>query len=253
MKAVWSGSIAFGLVNIPINIYPATEITALGFRLLHKKDNTPIEYKRFCPKDKKEVAWNDIVRGLEIKKGEFYVFTKEELDKIKPKKTESIEITEFVDSHQIDPIYFNKHYFVSPTSSKEKAYFLFNEVLRDSAKVAIGRFVMRDKEYVCAIESYKNGMLLTTLNYAYEIRDIKEIRELAEKPKLEKEEVELAKKIISRLYSEEFEISKFKDTFAEELKEALKKKAKGIEIKEVKKPAKTKERGLMEALKASVK
>ncbi len=252
MKDVWSGSIAFGLVNIPIRLYPAVKSHSQGFRLLEKETKSPIEYKRWCPSCGKEVAWKDVVKGLEIKKNEYLVLTKEELEKLRPQKTESIEIVEFVD-WPLDPIYLNNHYYVAPENTKEKAYFLFKEVLMLSAKAAIGRFVMREKEHVCAITSYKNGLILTTLNYSYEIRDMDEIQELKEPVKLKKEEVDLAKQIIDKLYNKRLDISKYKDTFAEELRKALKNREKGVVVTVSESREAPKESNLVEALKQSLK
>jgi DNA end-binding protein Ku len=251
MKAIWSGSISFGLVSIPIKLYSAVETKTLGFKMLCKKCKTPVHYKRYCEGCKQELSMSDIVKGLEISKGEYLIFTDEELEKIKPAKSDQIVIREFVDIDEIAPIYYNKFYYCAPAKAKERAFFLFNEVLKTSGKVAIGRFVMRDKEYVCAIESYKSGLLLTTLNYKYEIRDINDIKELKETPELNKQEIELAAKLVDQLYEEKFDLSEFKDTFAEQLKDLLKNKDR-VEIKD-KKEKRVTEKPLIEALKASLK
>jgi DNA end-binding protein Ku len=252
MKSVWDGSISFGLVNIPVKLFLAVQAQDVGFKLLDAKTKTPIHYKRWCSACNEEVAWKDVVKGLEIGRGEYYIFSKEELAKLKPEKTQTIEIIEFVDAGQINPIYFNKHYYVGPEKEKEKSYFLLKEVLLLSAKMAVGHFVMREREYMCAIESYKEGLLLTTLNYNYEIRDIKDIMELREAPKLKTEELELAKKLVGMLTQKEFDISKYKDTFAEEIKKAVKKKEK-VEVSVVEEAKPTKEKDLMAALKESLK
>ena len=144
MKSVWNGSLAFGLVNIPVNLYSAVEQQTPGFTLLCSKCHTPLHYKRWCKKCDKEVKWADVVKGIELGKNKYFVLTKEKLAKLKPEKTSTIDIVEFVDLLQIDPIYFNKHYFVVPDKTKEKAYFLFQEVLSSAAKVAIGKFVMKE-------------------------------------------------------------------------------------------------------------
>ncbi|MFA6088419.1 MAG: Ku protein [Candidatus Woesearchaeota archaeon] len=254
MKTIWTGSISFGLVNIPVRLYSAVESqNKVGFRLLHKKDNVPIKNKRWCSKHDKEVSWDDIVKGIEISKNKFYIFEKEELQNLKPGKTDTINIVEIIHSRQIDPIYFDHTYFIGPDKKNEKAYFLLKEVLQQSAKAAIGRFVMREKEYVCAIESYKNGLLLTTLNYAYEIRNIEDIDFIDNKPKLSTQELELAKQLIGKLEKEEFDITDFKDTFRDELLKLIKKKTKGelIEVKAESKKIK-KEKNLVESLKASL-
>lgn len=254
MKAIWNGSISFGLVNIPIRLYSAVEAKqAKGFRMLHKKDNVPIKYKRWCPKHDKEVEWDDIVKGLEISKDKYFVLEKAELDRLKPEKSSTIDILEIIDAKQIDPIYFENHYFVGPDAEKEKAFFLLKHVLEQSAKAAVGRFVMREKEYVCAIESYKSGLLLTTLSYAYEIRDINKVEFLEKPPKLSQQEIALASQLIEKLLKKEFDITQFKDNYLEDLKELIRKKTKGriIEVKIADKKLK-KEKNLIEALKASL-
>ncbi len=255
MRAIWTGSISFGLVNIQISLYSATESRALNFRLLHKKNHEPIHYKRWCDSCKKEVDWGDVVKGLELSKGEYYILDKEELESLKPEKSDTIDIIEFIDREQLDPIYFSKHYFLGPQKKDEKTYFLFREILQNSAKVAIGKFILREKEYVCAISSYQKGLLLTTLNYAYEIRNIDEVPNLESAPKLRKEEMDLAKQLIDKLYHQEWDITRFKDTFAEELKKLLKKKKKGevVEIRKEGKATEKKEENLVKALKASLK
>jgi DNA end-binding protein Ku len=247
MKAVWQGSLSFGLVNIPVRLYSAVNPKELGFRILCDKCNTPLKYKRWCPSCKKEVAWQHVLKGLEVSKGLIVPITKEKLDELKPEKTDTIEIVEFIDLHSIDPIYFSRHYYIAPAKSKEKAYFLLKEVLQQTAKGAVARMVMREKEHVCYVESYKSGMLLTTLNYAYEIRSINQVSELREKPKLKKEEEQLAKQIIDKYYKSKFDISQFRDTFSEKLIELVKGKKPKVAAK-IKK-SKT----LMQALKASVR
>lgn len=250
MKAIWTGSISFGLVSIPIKLYSAIQHHTVNFKLLHKKDNSPIKYKRFCEKENKEVEWKDISKGLEISKDKFLIMSKEEIEKLKPAKSDLIEIVEFIDTNHVDPIYFNSHYFMAPQKEKEKAYFLFKEVLQSTNKIAIARFTMKEKQHVAVISSYKNGLLLSTLNYSYEIKDIKGIEELKSPPELKKPEIKLAEELINKLYKPSFNIQEFKDEFLEQLKEAIKKKEKGvIEIKEEVKPHKN----LVEALKASLK
>ncbi len=253
MKSIWNGSISFGLVNIPVKLYSAVESKSFSFRMLDKKTNSPIKYKRISEKTGKEVPWSEIVKGIEISKGKFFVPTGEQLQSIKPEKSSTVDIVEFVDQQQIDPIYFNSHYFIGPSKEKEKTYFLFREVLQATARTALGRFVMREKEYVCAIMSYKQGLLLTTLNYPYEIRNIADIDNIESAPKMQKQEMELAKELINKLYKEELDLKQFKDTFAEEMAKMLKKAAKGevIEIKKEEKKEK-KEENLIAALKASL-
>lgn len=254
MKTIWKGSISFGLVNIPIKLYSAIETKGTKTKLLYKKNLSPIRYKRWNDESNKEIPWADIVKGIEIGEDEFVVMSQKELEAIRPEKSKAIDIVEFVDIQQIDPIYFNSHYYIAPEKAKEKAYFLLKEVLHQTSKMAIGQFAMHEKMHTCAIESYKEGLLLTTLNYGYEIRDISEIEELKKKPKLSKQELTLAKQLIDKITVKEFNIDIFKDTFHESLMEIIKKKAKGQKITiEKQEQPKTKEKNLIAALKASLK
>jgi len=251
MKAIWKGTLSFGLVSIPIKLFAAVEQQSIGFKMVCKKCKTPVHYKKYCEGCKQELNMGDIVKALEISKGEYLIFSQEELNKIKPEKTDRVTIKEFIDASELDPIYYDRPYYCAPEKSGERAFYLFKEVLKTSDKIAIGSFVMRDKEHVCAIRSFDKGLLLSTLNYKYEIRDMNEIKELHETPHLSAEELNLAIKLVNQLYEEEFDISQFKDTFAEQLKKMLKSKHK-TEIKEPQSRP-VKEKPLLEALKASLK
>lgn len=254
MKTIWKGSISFGLVNIPIKLYSAVEEKSIQMKLLYKKNLTPIHYIRWNEESETEVPWEDIVKGIEVKEDEFVVVTKEELASIRPEKSKLVDIVEFVDAKQIDPIFFNSHYYIAPDKAKEKAFFLFKEVLHQTGKVAVGQFVLHEKMHACAIESYREGLLLTTLNYGYEIKDISKIEELKEKPKLTKQELELAKQLIDKISVKQFNIYDFEDTFHDSLMELIKKKEKGQKITIPKKEkTKAKEENLIAALKASLK
>jgi len=253
MKSIWNGSVSFGLVNIPVKLYSAVESKAFSFRMLDSKHHSRIQYRRVSSKTGEEVAWADIVKGIEISKGKYFVPTKEQLAAIRPEKSDTIDIVGFVDQGQIDPLYLHSHYYVGPGKAKEKSYFLFKEVLHVSAKVALGRFVMREKEYVCAIAAYQEGLLLTTLNYAYEIRDIKEVDNLKSMPKIRPQELTLAEELINKLYQKQFDITEFRDTFAQGMEKMMKRVAKGEVIEEAKVKRKSrKEENLIAALKASL-
>lgn len=259
MKSIWKGSISFGLVTIPVRLYSAVQEHAIGFTLLHNKCHTPIFYKRWCDHCKKEVAWADVVKGLKLENGSYAILTQEKLKSLKPKTTDTISIIEFVDADQIEPIYLEHHYYLGPEKAGEKSFYLFQAALEKSGKVAIGMFVMREKQYICVINPYENTMLLTTLNYAYEIRSLAEVPNLKEQPKrLETSELRLAQDLIAALSKKKFDLSQFKDTFAQELKAALKstkkeKVTKKRKEKSVEKPKATKESSLMTALRASLK
>jgi len=253
MKSIWSGSISFGLVNIPIRMYSATESKKTKFRLLHREKLSPIRYKKWCDSCGREVKKDEIIKAVEVGKNK-YVVLEEELASIKLEKTQAIEITEIVDLNQIDSIFFDKHYFLGPERIKEKTYFLFKKVLQENAKSAIGKFVMKEKEYLCSITAYKEGLLLTTLNYSYEIRNIGDIEELKEKPNLSNNELDLAQQLVNKIYKPKFSIGNFKDDFEEELKKIVEIKLNGeIITAEKKEIPVTRDENIIEALKASLR
>ncbi len=227
MKAIWTGTISFGLVQIPIKIVSAIQTHQFGFRILHEKCHTPLEYERWCPKCKKEVGWEDTVKGFEQSDGSFRVFTKQGLEKFKPEKSDRIEILACVSHDAIDDIYQESHYYALPNKQGEKAYFLFLKALESSKLIAVGQFVMREKEYLCTIEPYSEGLLLNTLNYEYEVRELAGTYELQDAPRVSADEIALAKKLIAAMTQKKFDITKYKDTFIEQLKEYLNTKKRG--------------------------
>jgi DNA end-binding protein Ku len=252
MKSVWKGYLGFGLVNIPVSLYTATEQNKINFHLLHKDDNERIRYNRVCSECGKKVQWDDIVKGLEVGKDEYYVLTKEEINELKPEGDELIEIHEFVNRREIEPIYLTKHYYIGPISGAERPYFLLKGTIGSKDKVAIATFVMREKKYLCMIQDYKKGLLLSLLHYADEIRDIENVPNIDfDPPKLKENEIELADQLIEKLSNTQLNIQKYKDTYTENLKEAIKQKSKGELIsKRKKKTVKTED--LIASLKASV-
>ncbi len=252
-RALWKGSIHFGLVSIGIELYTAVQPHVIGFKLLHSVCNTPITNKRWCPHCDKEVAWDDVVKGLKLPDGSYFIITPENLKKLRSTKTDTIDIVEFVDSVAVPPLYYDQHYYVVPHKGTDKAFFLFTKALARLNQAALGQFVMRDKEYVCLLQPYLNTLLLTTLNYEYEIKHIAQVDELVAPGKVNEDELKLAQLLMSKLYKKEFDMNQFKDTFATRLAQAIKAKEKGkvVEIEE-KKPLHAPVPSLMEALKASL-
>lgn len=236
MKSIWKGSISFGLVNIPIKLYSAVQQHAFGFTMLHAKCHTPLSYHRWCMKCDKEIAWEDVVKGLPLKKGSYLILTQEKLAELKAVQTEQIQIVEFIDNALVPPLHINAHYYIEPTLATNSAYFLFVAALKKSDKAAIGQFVLKDREHVCAIQEYNNGLLLTTLNYAYEIKE-QPTQKMA--PPMSKKELALAEQLINKLTVKKFNIESFKDSFAQKLKahlkEAEKTKKTGKKVKATKK------------------
>mgnify|MGYP000108938498 CR=1 FL=1 len=251
-RSIWKGSISFGLVNIPIKIYSAVEPREIELHNLCNVCHTPLQYKRWCPKCEKEVAWKDIKKGYKISKDKWVVLEKADVESVKLPSSRTIDIQSFVDVAQIDPIYFEKSYYVVPQESGLKAYSLFVDALRLANKAAIGRIVMRNKEYIVALRAFRKGISMHVLYYAGEIRDIEQLSELKNLVVVSREELELASALVSKLTEKTFDAKRFKDRYTEALKKLIKAKAEGkkFEVKKEKHIEKAKD--LMEALKASV-
>lgn len=223
MKSIWKGSLAFGLVNIPINVYPASEEHTLEFHMLHKKDLSPIRFARICRADNQEVPYSEIVKGFEYEKDEYVVIEEEDFKRADAKKTSTIEIQHFTDIHQIDPIYFEKPYFLEPDKKSGKAYRLLREALVKSKKVAIANFVFRHREHIGAILPCPEGLQLIQMRYHAEIRPF----DMAmTKEKISAEELKIAISLIDQL-SKPFEPEKFHDTYVESLMAVIHQKVHG--------------------------
>lgn len=252
MKAVWKGYLGFGLVNIPISLYTAVDEGGISFRMLHKKDKGPIKYDYVCSKCGEKVDWDNIVKGFEVRKGEFYVLTKEEIEELKPESDDLIEIQEFVPLNEIIPLYINKNYYIAPSEGGDHSYALFKNILESQGKVAIGTYVMRNKKYLCMIKSHKKGLLLSNLNYDRDIRSMENVPNINyEAPELKEREIELANELIEKMSSEYLDLSQYQNTYEKNLREAIKKKAEGETVSITKTKAEKTE-NLIDSLKASV-
>src|SRR3989449_3552819 len=171
MRAIWKGSITFSLVNIPISLYPATRSEDLKFRLLRKSDLSPINYKRVAEADGKEVPWEEIVKGYEYEKGRFVVLKEEDFRRADVEATQSVEIVEFVQLDEIDPIFYDKPYYLEPQKKGEKAYVLLREALKESDKVGIAKVVIKTRQHLAAIKPEKNALVLELMHFAEELID----------------------------------------------------------------------------------
>ncbi|MDB5197498.1 MAG: hypothetical protein JWP88_1869 [Flaviaesturariibacter sp.] len=248
-RPIWSGTISFGLVNIPVKLVSAVQTEELDLHMLSKKDHAPIRYARIDTKTDKEVDWKDIVKGYEYAKGKFVIVEEEDFQKASPQKSKSIDIVQFVKADEIDPIYFEKPYYILPAKGGEKTYGLLLKALEKAGTVGIAEFMLRNREHVCAIKPYKNVLMLDQMRYEDEIKAVPETAA----PKVAEKELELALKIIDQL-TEEFKPAAFKDNYIDELKKVIKAKAAGKHIRiaepDKKTPAPVKD--LMEILKASL-
>jgi len=248
--SIWSGSITIGLVNVPVRLHTMIFDKSVAFRFLHKTDGSPLKYQKVCIKENKVVPWEDIVKGFEVGKGEFVVFTNEELKAARPESDQRIRIDKFIDYFSIDPVYFDRSYILVPDKNSDP-YSLLLITLEKMGKAGVGRITLRTKEYPVLVHPYNGALVLTTLRYAYEVRDPKKLEEIKELKEPEKEELDLAKKIVTDL-SGEFDIAEYKDTFRQKIEELVKKKMKGETIT-VEKPVKEEAKELMVALQETLK
>lgn len=252
MRAIWSGALSFGLINIPVRIYSASEERALKFRLLDKHGHCPISYAKICRNTGREVKYEDIVKGYEYQKGDYVILTDEDFRKASPKKTKAIEIESFVEEGEIEAKLVDKPYFIEPDKKAEKAYVLLREALRRSKKVGIGKIVFKDREHLVMVKPEGSALLLVTLRYVDELRSPEDLH-IPEKATYSKKELEMALTLIDQL-QEHFKASQYKDTYTKELKKVIEKKAKGkpIRVKEEPVPTFTEMNDLMNTLKKSL-
>jgi DNA end-binding protein Ku len=249
-RTMWKGAISFGLVSIPVKMYPATEEKSLSFNQLHDEDHGRIRYKRVCEKDGEEVSFEHIVKGYEVEKGQYVVLEDEDLDKVPVESTRAIDILQFVDIADIDPIYYKKTYYLVPEDTGVKPYALLRKALGDDGKVGIAKVAFREKEHLCALRIKDKAFVLETMYWPDEIRPA-EFDELDKSPQVRDQELKMARSLIDSL-TEDWDPGEFKDEYREALLDIVEKKVAGEEIEQVEEPEPTKVADLMEALKASV-
>ena len=259
-RAIWKGSISFGLVIIPIQVFSATQREEYtSFNQLCDKGHK-IKFKKWCPVEEREVPWSEIKKGYEITKNDYVVLEKEELENIKLKTTNAVELKEFIDSEEFDPIFIEKNYYVGPDAGKKKsetsikAYALFVKILHETGKIAIGKVVLREKEQLVALRAYQRGLVMHQLKYLDEIRPMDEIGGLQSLQKIDAKELSLGKALVDNLTTDKFDPGQYSDTYAKELERIIEAKSKGekVTINEIEK--KTEETtDIIEALKASLK
>jgi len=253
-RPIWSGSISFGLVNVPVKLFSATSPKEVRFHMLHDKDGGRIQQKRVCSMDGEEVPWEHIVKGFEIAKGRYVTVTKEELEAFSPKATRSIDIEDFVDLQQIDPIYYDHSYYLVPDRGAARPYALLLEAMNRTGKVGIGQFVLRTKQYLAAVRPMGRALALSTMLYADEVVEQSELEGLpGAEAKPREKELHMAEQLVQSLATD-FDPKKYKDTFREQVLALLERKAEGQEI--VAGPAEEEPRGkvvnLMDALARSL-
>jgi DNA end-binding protein Ku len=252
---MWMGTLTFGLVSVPVKLYSAVVHRKVQFHQLHRADHARIYTKRICPVDETEVSYEDIVKGYEIAPERYVVIEPEELAAIEPAFTRTIDIEDFVQFEDIDPIYFEQPYIVVPNKGGARSYRLLLEAMRDTGKVAVARVVLRSRERLVAIRPRGDALLMTTMNFADEIQSPQSLRELedAENTPIAEKELAVARRLVESI-AESFDITKYHDTYREALLELIDRKASGEEI--VAEPADKREPtatpDLMGALQASL-
>jgi DNA end-binding protein Ku len=253
-RAIWSGAISFGLVNVPVKLYSATSPKSVRFNQLSSKTGARIRQKRVDPTTDEEVPYEDIVKGYEITPDRYVVITDEELDALDPKATRTIDIEEFVDQAEIDPIYYDHNYYLAPTAGGAKAYRLLLDAMRESGKIGIGRVVLRSKQQLAALRPTGDALALTTMLWGDEVLSpdrLDELEAVEDAPATDRE-LKMAEQLIDSL-SGEFEPSKFHDEYRERVLDLIERKAAGEEIAvqpEAEEPAAAPD--LMAALEASL-
>ena len=250
MKAIWTGSLSFGLINIPVKLYSGTNARqGIELNLLHKLDHSPIRYARVCRKDGKEIPWDEIVKGYQHEDGDYVVLSKQELDELSPEKTQTIDIQQFVESQDIDLRYFEKPYYLEPQKGGEKAYALLNRAFTDSGKLALARFVLHQKAHIAVVMPHGDSLVLEQMRFPTDVREPLDLN-IPSKKEVEKSELDMALKLVKQ-ETKPFIAEDIRDTYTEELEKAIENKTKGLKPRGgSKSPTKTKD--LMAALKASL-
>jgi DNA end-binding protein Ku len=254
-RAIWSGSISFGLLNVPVKMYSAVARRNIALREIRESDSARIKHRRVAEGTDEEVPYDEIIKAYEITPGQYVPISKEEMSSMAPEKTRAIDVQDFVDLDEIDPIYFDSPYYLGPADGAEKAYSLLAAAMKASGKVAIARFVFRNKEHLAAIRTSGGVLTLTTMRFADEVVPASELDEVLpdKAPKVAKKEQQMAEQLIESL-SADFDPEAYRDEYREQLLGLIERKAEGKEIvaSEAEAPQATKAPDLMAALEQSI-
>lgn len=252
IRPIWKGAISFGLVYVPVKLYAATEQKDVKFNYLHEKCKSPVQYRRFCPHCQVEVPMEEIVRGYEYEKGKYVIIDEGDFEKLAGANSgRSIEIMDFVNLEEIDPVYYEKAYYLAPGDGGAKVYELFRRAMVDTGKVAVARVIIRNKQALAAIRESKNILMMCTMHYPDEIRPAGALPELSYRVDLHDNEVKMAVNLINSL-SAEFQPEKYNDTYRQALMDVIQARIAGEAVAVPEKAEAGKVVDLMEALKASI-
>jgi len=251
MRTLWKGAISFGLVNVPVKMYTATQRNEVKFHYLHDKCKTPVKYSRRCPACGVEVPQEEIVWGYEYQPGSYVVLREEDFDRLPGEATRTIDILDFVSLAEIDPVFFDKSYYLEPGQGGEKAYTLLKRAMRETGRIAIARVVIRAKETLCALRVADDVLVMATMFYPDEVRSAASLAGVAQGPALHENEVKMATSLVANL-SSHFEPAKYTNRYREELIKLIEAKVTGEEVYAPTEPEQGKVVDLMEALRASL-
>jgi DNA end-binding protein Ku len=253
-RAIWSGSISFGLVTIPVKMSVAVRTKELSFHMLHAKDEGRIRYERICAVDDKPVPWDEIVKGYEYEKGEHVILTDEDFERIDPEVTHTIDILEFVELDKIDSMFFEQPYYIEPTKQGRHAYALLRETLEQSGRVAVARIVIRTKEYIAALKPSGNALVIDLMRWPDELVDRSEL-DVPGNEKLPPSELKMAKMLVDSMSVEEFEPQKFPNRYRQEMMSLIEARIAGKSLPRVKKAPATRGKvvNLMDVLERSLR
>lgn len=251
-RALWKGSISFGLVNIPIELHTAVRDHRPHFRMLHAKDKSPVKFERVCIRDGTPVAWEDLVKGYEYQKDHFVVITKEDFRAAALEKTRTVDIIDFVDAEEIDDRFFETPYYLTPAKGGERAYALLREAIRESGRIGIAKFILRDAQHLCAVEVIENALVLSVMRFVDELVDATQF-EFPGNEGLRKAELDMAKALVNSLAAE-WDPSKYTDKYRENLLRIIESKVKGkhVELESPQEPRQAEVVDLMERLRRSI-
>src|SRR3954454_2340037 len=254
-RAIWSGTISFGLLNVPVRLYSAVARRSIGLREIRESDSARIKHRRFAEGTEEEVPYDNIIKAYELTPGQYVPLSKDEMSALAPEKTRAIDVQDFVDIEEIDPMYFDSPYYLGPAEGAEKAYSLLAAAMESSGKAAISRFVFRNKEHLAAIRPSDGVLTLTTMRFHDEVVPPADLDDALpdKKPKVAKREQEMAEQLIESL-STQFDPSEYRDEYREQLLALIEQKAEGKEIvaPETEAPKATKAPDLMAALEESI-
>jgi len=251
-RALWKGSISFGLVNIPIEMHTAVRNHRPKFRMLHAKDKSPVKFERVCIRDGHTVAWEDLVKGYEYAKGHFVVLTKEDFQAAAVEKTRTVDIIDFVKAEAIDDRFFETPYYLVPAKGGERAYALLREAIRESGRIGIAKFILRDAQHLSAVEVIKDAIVLSVMRFADELVDVQQF-DLPGDAGIRKPELDMAKALVNSLAAD-WDPAKYTDQYRENLLRIIKGKMKGrkVDLEPTAEPRQAEVVDLMERLRRSL-